>query len=510
MALGGSITAGAGLSNIEKAYPYQLASSTSSRRSNSNNVHNYAVSAVSDHNIYKHNDDYNIDVHLQQQQMFTSLCTQTIVGDNNMYDVITLEYTSTKEYSSLLLLAKRLRQRYPNSTIIYVQLWTPYNLQYYEDSIHKKMISYKEWRTDYHSKQQQSTNKIDDMIIAMKPHKWAFDEEGILEETEKLREIMDSINGILYRLPLPVDINQSLNVLNDWFVEEQQEATISLPRYYLSSEGHSIIVKDLQSMLEKQIFPTKRRTMSTSSTTDDATAGFGTWGSGDSCQLWYESAADTIPQRLSSRGFQVREFTSSPTKTNNNSNSRYYALEVSSSTSSTSTLDVHNPFDEDRMVYLSYMTTSAMASSKKVYPRTKVQFDDGRSSHIILDPSHDDNTDTTHRVRTTAIGMIRASTTTALRFVPLEEYTVNNFRVVGVSFLAKEKQTYGIPSEFVMSTSANGLIVHDDDNEEQDHAGNKNGGNDHFFFGSWAGGSRKKQTRRFSSSSSSSVDEEDR
>ena len=278
------------------------------------------------------------------------------------------------------------------------------------------------------------------------------------------------------------------------------------PRYYLSSKGHSVIVKDLQSMLEKQILPTKRHSSSTSTTTDDAMAGgVGTWGSGDSCQLWYETGGETIPQRQYSRGLQVTEFTSS-SSTTNNKNNRYYALEVSSSTSpSPSTLDVHNPFEEDRMVYLSYMTTSAMASSKKVYPRTKVQFDDGRSSHIILDPSHDDNTDMTHRVRTTAVGMIPASTTTSLKFVPLEEYTLNNFRIVGISFLAKEKHTYHIPSEFAMSTSANGLIIHEDDNDEKhDHDRNRNGGADQFFFGSWA----TKQTS--SISSSASIDEEDR
>jgi hypothetical protein len=127
----------------------------------------------------------------------------------------------------------------------------------------------------------------------------------------------------------------------------------------------------------------------------------------------------------------------------------------------------------------------------------------------VLDPSHDDNTDTTHRARTTAIGVIPAGATVPVQFTPLEEFTSNNFRIVGVSFLAKEKMTYNIPSDFVMSSTASGLIVQE---EEDDGGRSYYEGADPFFFRSlWGRNSNKRgDEKRMSMLFSSSADEEDR
>jgi len=147
-----------------------------------------------------------------------------------------------------------------------------------------------------------------------------------------------------------------------------------------------------------------------------------------------------------------------------------YALEVvtsqnqggSGSGSGGGTIRVYNPFDKDRLVYLSYMTTSAIAAANKVYPKIKVRIIEQRkkqeglaegptmrssqqqrlllsslsmSSSVILDPSHDDNNDDKHRIRTTAVGFVPAQSMGIIEFTPLEEYTVQNFSIVSVSFL---------------------------------------------------------------------------
>merc|ERR1712238_557024 len=104
-----------------------------------------------------------------------------------------------------------------------------------------------------------------------------------------------------------------------------------------------------------------------------------------------------------------------------------YALEVVTSHerggggngSGSGTIRVDNPSNKDRLVYLSYMTTSAIAAANKVYPKIKVRIIEQRkqqeglaqgpttrssqqqqqqlllsslsmSSSVILDPSHDD------------------------------------------------------------------------------------------------------------------------
>jgi len=157
-----------------------------------------------------------------------------------------------------------------------------------------------------------------------------------------------------------------------------------------------------------------------------------------------------------------------------------YALEVVTSHerggggngSGSGTIRVDNPFNKDRLVYLSYMTTSAIAAANKVYPRIKVRIIEQRkqqeglaqgpttrssqqqqqqlllsslsmSSSVILDPSHDDNNDDKHRIRTTAVGFIPAQSMGIIELTPLEVYTVQNFRIVGVSFLAVENDNDG-------------------------------------------------------------------
>jgi len=151
------------------------------------------------------------------------------------------------------------------------------------------------------------------------------------------------------------------------------------------------------------------------------------------------------------------------------------------------TLRVQNPFNEDRLVYLTYLTTSAAAAANKVYPKTKVRMveeqrpeapttrgqqqhqavlpsllSSWQSSSIILDPSHNDNSDVKHRTRTTAVGLVPALSTGILEFTPLEEYTVHHFRIVGVSFLAKEKTAHNVPSEFAMSPKRLSIEAVDD------------------------------------------------
>jgi hypothetical protein len=151
----------------------------------------------------------------------------------------------------------------------------------------------------------------------------------------------------------------------------------------------------------------------------------GSWGSGDSCQLWYETGQG-LPDF---RGLNFKSFSQSENK---------YALEVPLKGGS---LSIKNPFDTNRMVYLTYMTTSVVPSHPhKIYPRTKVQLNHKNS--VLLDPTHEDNDDDNaedddrhHVTRTTAIGSIRPNGITELRLDPMEQ-TLAPFRIVGVSLLA--------------------------------------------------------------------------
>jgi hypothetical protein len=423
LALGGPSTAGRGLANPLDAYPYQLS------RSHNHNVHNYAsrmsFPAAGDFSITS--SITNPKFQIQQQQIIASLCAQSIVGDDSYYDVITLEYESI-ETASLSLLTQRLRERFPRAILVFVKLWSPLDL-YYEESSGEK-VSFSKWRAQNVESTQWTDKQA--VIEAMKEHTWLKSEDELDDE---LDHIVHAAIGKLHRMTVPTSGADSYaDLVPKWFVEEQFGSSSSL-RYDLSSTAQSMLAKTLEEVVLSEV---KRQ----SSTPMPPL--LGSWGSGDSCQLWYENGKG-ISHLKYTRGLQYKEF------------SNHYALEVGASTGGS--LQVHNPFDEDRMVYLTYMTTSANASSKKVYPKTKVRLS---KSIIVLDPTHEDNGDTSHRTRTSAVGMVPAGATVPLEFSPLEEYTLNKFRIVGLSFLAKEKVTYKIPSEFAMM-SAHGLVVEDEE-----------------------------------------------
>ncbi|KAG7349188.1 hypothetical protein IV203_011785 [Nitzschia inconspicua] len=340
LALGGPSTGGQGLSNALDAYPHQLANARNQ------NVDNYASSVVLG--------SASASQYSKEQQIMASLCTQSIVGDSNIYDIITLEYQDL-DASALSLLTKRLRERFPRAIILFVKLWSPVDFYYID--VEGKEVSFAEWRI-----QQPSSLEWDDksaMIRAMQEQRWHLREQ--LEIGVELEKIFGAVNGMIYQLPTPLNINDNLNVLVEWFEESnskssRSDSSITPIHYTLSSNAHTKVYTDLEKIVQKEL----KRSYEDSATgiSPSNTPLVGTWGSGDRCNLWYETGKELSEQHYS-RGLQHKEF------------SHHHALEVVAS--SGGTLQVQNPFDEDRVVYLTYMTTSANASSKKVYPRTKVR-----------------------------------------------------------------------------------------------------------------------------------------
>merc|ERR1719410_2115303 len=114
LTLGASTTWGSALEDRYTAYPYQL----------SPNVSNLAIRACGSN--------------------YPSICTQSMVGNDNIYDVIILEYLNSED--GIDVLVKRLRQRFPDAVIIMLLLWTPSDL----DMIRNDGVKYY-WRGYYES-----------------------------------------------------------------------------------------------------------------------------------------------------------------------------------------------------------------------------------------------------------------------------------------------------------------------------------------------------------------------
>jgi hypothetical protein len=465
LSFGGPLTYGRGLEKAKRtseAYPYLLSSAESDR------VHNVAYPSYE-----------------TMGPTMASLCTQSIVedslsssADSEEYDVITLEYSlasanalATPEafLSSIQLLIKRLRQRYPLARILLVQLWTPSDLIYH-DTASNRTVSYEEWRGTH--TQQQKREEIlppssfskdkKSMLEPLMQHAWRFRELSRSEQEieENLGSTMESHGCLIYKLPRSENINKSLNILKEWFLEEwyvdgdedneTNDGSRSLPslKYSLSKEGHAAVAKGIRKTLEDH--PTMNLATHPAFSQQEVLY---SWGSGDSCHLWYNAGKDDLPNPSDhSSGLQSTEIDSS-----------LNALEVRTS----GILRVHNPFDTEKMIYLTYLTTSETAASNKVYPKTRVRMvaedhsdntpyqeiaprspkplkQQARSptTSVILDPAHGDQGGTSyqhHRTRTSAVGLLPPRQTGILEFSPLEEYTIHSFRIVGVSILYNDE-----------------------------------------------------------------------
>ena len=367
LTLGGSNTWGEGLEDPEsQAYPYLLSSQ----------VHNAAQKGV----------DAN-------SATIASLCTQSIVGSDEVYDVIVLEFEPS---TSLELLAQRLRRRFPLAELVFVHL----------------------------GKKSQNNNQDDED-----------------DERRALNSIVEATKGKLYQLP-----------------KSNNDDDVSSSAL-LSSDGQQIVADGIRSLLLDH-----RDNIQREENLDKAVV-LGDWGDGDLCQIWYDTGLG-LPKR--SKNLALNKF----------ANNGKYAMEVPFPTSSyqddgsSSSLTITNPFQDQRIIYLTYMATDGVGISNKIYPRTKVQIavnnDDEHdeqhtSSSIVLDPyvadenGHHrkhvvpsiDTDQRQHMTRTSAIGMIPpGGGPTKMTFNPMEN-TVSNFRLVGISLLPTSyKTSYKIPIEY--------------------------------------------------------------
>lgn len=474
LTFGGPSTYGKGLDEKKRtseAYPYLLSSSSSS--TSKDDVRNLAG---------PHFD--------AGGPTLASLCTQTLVeGEHSptimgleagaansnsdlsspiSYDVITIEYApdvanaaaASAYLDSMRLLIQRLRQRYPFATIVIVNLWSPLDLVY-KDVESNRTVTFAEWRNQQRQTDREHSHALEnnpkelfsrsietqEFLAAMKEHTWSYREapdEDILQ-WYRLEASIVNLRGLMYRMPQPIDINESLGAIVDWFLEEEEkggDGVGSSFQYALSREGHAIVAEGIRTILTGSIVAPKQRPFSPTAYFQMSVSG--SWGAGDACQLWYETGKEGLPKpNTYTNGVKPKEY-----------HPGQYALEIVEKGS----LTVHNPFHEDRIVYLTYLTTATRIAANKVYPKTKVTIveEQGKdpstpSNSVLLEPCHDDNNDSLHRTRTTAVGMIPGNASGILEFMPAEEHTIHNFRIVGVSFLQQEKIPHKIPFEFNIS-----------------------------------------------------------
>ncbi|KAI2496285.1 hypothetical protein MHU86_18242 [Fragilaria crotonensis] len=327
-AFGSSNMWGAGLENRFDALPYLL----------SNEVDNYAMFSAGPN--------------------YPSVCTQTIVGDDDVYDVIFLEYW-LKARQGLPQLALRLRERYPNAMIFFVKIWSP---------IHARRRG----------------NDDGDWFFPDHP-----EADIIINEARK------SVDGYNIRIPKKDTDKETLAFYLHFFNHQQAQ---------LSSMGHAFLANMTTSTIKRKLAMER-----TSVVELVDSVGAGSWGRGDSCHMWYTDGGYNAEH---SPTLVMRSFDLTKGK---------FALEVTAP----GWLIVNNPFDDERTLYLSFLSTV-----EGYYPEATVSIGEN-GAPMMLVPVNPEDTRGAHNPRTLPVGKIPPGETKI--YITPQGNTGNFFRLVGES-----------------------------------------------------------------------------
>ena len=376
-AFGSSNTWGAGLDNRFEAYPYLL----------SPEVDNFASFSAGPN--------------------YASVCTQTLVGDDEMYDVILLEFW-LRAYEGLEELTRRLRGRFPLAVMIFIKLSGPLHVRRKDTKDSPEPgLNLAQWKV----KQDIPLGQVNALIEAIRADTgyWYFPPHT--EADTVVNKAARASNGFQFGLPLlDNDKDTLMNYLR--FYDSQHHAL-------LNELGHEVIGNITKDIYEAHI------PLSTPDFVDSATR-TGNWGFGDKCDVWLGTGGCNYDY---SPGLVMTEFDTKRGK---------FALEVREA----GWLNLRNPFDEPRALYVSFM-----AHNSTEYPEVELSYNNFTQ---ILNPISSFDHNNAGVTRTVPAGMIPPGNW-KIKFAPLINRQWNSpFQLLGMTFTSKTvvPMEYGFGPEY--------------------------------------------------------------
>lgn len=357
-------------------------------------------------------------------------CTQSLLGDETVYDVITLEYHQNQQQQqpSQRILASRLRKRFPLATLVWIESVHPATqlmLQPHNVSLQewwRRRSSHRTEQTTSISLQQHSVaaNMSQAMAMAVSAH------PGSYWQLLPFQHFNDEDDDRVYYYRLEpsspqLRTQQQIASYLELFVLDSIAATFVDPEIgngedainnqsYLSPLGQRRVAVDIERLAPKN---------------NATTPTVGDWGSGDACHLlWWTTAPTSLhPQNAALV----------PVGPHHQS-----ALEFRKGGGS---ITITNPFATERLLSLTYMTDA----DSILYAKTRISIN-GHVQSVVL-PHHntndDDDDDPVVVPRTSGVGFVPPGTS-VVRLEPLVGDLP--FLLVGASLLAQEVE--GLELEF--------------------------------------------------------------
>jgi len=325
---------------------------------------------------------------------YPAVCSQSIIGDKAVYDLILLEYYVNGAENGLAELARRLRERFPKAIIIVMKFYGPFDAIRKDSPDAASGVTLKEWKQSLGL----TGGKLNDLVNAIEKDSghWKFREHPNTDRA--INKVVREIGGYQFHLPTADEPQKRLVNYLRFFDKDTNQ--------HLHERGHAWVADMCQKIVKRHLLKNKPYIQ-----VDKAEVG--TWGNGDACHIWKTTGALTIP--YSTNTAKLTQYDIKRGK---------FALEFTQD----SWIDVENTFSNERTLYLSFMATSSVGS----YPKVEAVVGGVATE---LDP----NTDAAHDkqgvgvIKTIAVGKLPAGVT-RIELKPTEVGTPLPFRLVGASF----------------------------------------------------------------------------
>jgi hypothetical protein len=311
---------------------------------------------------------------------YPALCTYSMIGDKEIYDLIIIEYMPDWVSGALHVLARRLRHRFPDARILFLAYWAPRQYTYKPQNQPLEVF--------FQKRRKGPQDSLDKYLDQTNPEDWDFHPYDL----EVIREAARLVNGYVLYLPQMDDPIVTLKKYASLYVNDMT---------HFSIEGHEWIRDHIVEMNHRigALMPSNR---------------VEPWDSTDLCTSWFETGKPDLETNM-----QITEF--KPGK---------FAIETKSSTRD-NIIKLNNPWEQTANIYLSYMATGPEQIYNNVIVRVKQGNKETAVRRVTPVMPNTPGNHQFHVVQHTLIGSVPPGESN-LSIAPASEGKPEQFRTVGV------------------------------------------------------------------------------
>ena len=195
--------------------------------------------------------------------LYPSHCAASMLEDTfGAYDVIVLEFEPTKRYyPDTMKLAVRLRQRFPNALIIFLEMWQAHNFENAGQPVSS-------WANQQANPEKLSIPAL--VKASTLSNQWEYGPSNHYSD-EQVKEMHDSANGVMLKFPRPLDAHEA--ILSPLLLPDMNHP---------SEAGHQLIADTILKKMQEMNFRANH---------DDT---LGSFDSIDQCKTWLQTGVTSI------------------------------------------------------------------------------------------------------------------------------------------------------------------------------------------------------------------------